>query len=42
MLQDFGGAMLCDGVGLGKTCVATTMMVHYVNAWRDTGYAFYM
>jgi hypothetical protein len=35
MLQDFGGAMLCDGVGLGKTYVATTMMVHYVNAWRD-------
>ena len=42
MLQDFGGAMLCDGVGLGKTYVATTMMVHYVNARRDTGYAFYM
>jgi hypothetical protein len=35
MLQDFGGAMLCDGVGLGKTYVATTMMVHYVNARRD-------
>ena len=27
--------MLCDGVGLGKTYVATTVMVHYVNAWRD-------
>jgi superfamily II DNA or RNA helicase len=35
MLEDFGGAMLCDGVGLGKTYVATTMMVHYANAWRD-------
>ena len=35
MLEDFGGAMLCDGVGLGKTYVATTLMVHYVNAWRD-------
>src|SRR5262249_30870368 len=31
MLEDFGGAMLCDGVGLGKTYVATTMMVHYAN-----------
>jgi len=35
MLEDFGGAMLCDGVGLGKTYVATTMMVHYVNTWRE-------
>jgi hypothetical protein len=35
MLEDYGGAMLCDGVGLGKTYVATTMIVHYVNAWRD-------
>ena len=34
-LEDFGGAMLCDGVGLGKTYVATTVMVHYANAWRD-------
>lgn len=35
MLEDYGGAMLCDGVGLGKTYVATTTMVHYANAWRD-------
>jgi len=35
MLEDFGGSMLCDGVGLGKTYVATTLMVHYANCWRD-------
>lgn len=35
MLEDFGGAMLCDGVGLGKTYVATTLMVHYANIWRE-------
>ncbi len=35
MIEDFGGAMLCDGVGLGKTYVATTLMVHYANCWRD-------
>lgn len=35
MLEDFAGAMLCDGVGLGKTYVATTLMVHYANAWKD-------
>lgn len=34
-LEDYAGAMLCDGVGLGKTYVATTVMVHYANAWRD-------
>lgn len=34
-LEDYGGAMLCDGVGLGKTYVATTVMVHYANNWRD-------
>lgn len=34
-LEEYGGAMLCDGVGLGKTYVATTVMVHYVNDWRD-------
>lgn len=34
-LDEFGGAMLCDGVGLGKTYVATTVMVHFVNEWRD-------
>jgi hypothetical protein len=35
MLDAFGGAMLCDGVGLGKTYVATTVMVHYSSLWRD-------
>jgi len=35
-LEDYGGAMLCDGVGLGKTYVATTVMVHYANSWRDS------
>ena len=35
MLEDLGGAMLCDGVGLGKTYVATTVIVHYINEWRD-------
>jgi superfamily II DNA or RNA helicase len=34
-LEDYAGAMLCDGVGLGKTYVATTVMVHYANAWRE-------
>lgn len=34
-LEEFGGAMLCDGVGLGKTYVATTVVVHYANLWRD-------
>jgi hypothetical protein len=34
-LDEYGGAMLCDGVGLGKTYVATTVMVHYANARRD-------
>ena len=34
-LEDYGGAMLCDGVGLGKTYVATTVVVHYSNAWRE-------
>lgn len=34
-LEDYGGAMLCDGVGLGKTYVATTVVVHYANAWRE-------
>ncbi len=34
-LEEFAGAMLCDGVGLGKTYVATTVLVHYANAWRD-------
>ena len=40
MLEEYGGAMLCDGVGLGKTYVATTLMVHYVNSrseqWAST------
>jgi len=34
-LEEYGGAMLCDGVGLGKTYVATTIAVHYANQWRD-------
>jgi superfamily II DNA or RNA helicase len=34
-LEEYGGAMLCDGVGLGKTYVATTVVVHYANQWRD-------
>lgn len=34
-LEEYGGAMLCDGVGLGKTYVATTVVVHYANAWRE-------
>jgi hypothetical protein len=35
MLDDYGGAMLCDGVGLGKTYVATALIVHYANLWAD-------
>jgi len=35
MLEEYGGAMLCDGVGLGKTYVTTTLIVHYANMWRD-------
>ena len=35
MFEEYGGAMLCDGVGLGKTYVATALMVHYANRWRD-------
>jgi superfamily II DNA or RNA helicase len=34
-LEEYGGAMLCDGVGLGKTYVATTVAIHYANQWRD-------
>ncbi|MDM8515395.1 DEAD/DEAH box helicase [Desulfobacterales bacterium HSG16] len=34
-LEEYNGAMLCDGVGLGKTYIATTLIVHYVNAWKD-------
>ena len=34
-LEEYGGAMLCDGVGLGKTYVATTVAVHYANQWRE-------
>ncbi|MEQ1564191.1 MAG: DEAD/DEAH box helicase [Myxococcota bacterium] len=34
-LEEYDGAMLCDGVGLGKTYVATTVLVHYANAWRE-------
>ena len=35
MLDKHRGAMLCDGVGLGKTYVATTVIVHYINQWLD-------
>ena len=35
MFEEYGGAMLCDGVGLGKTYVATTVIVHYANQARD-------
>jgi hypothetical protein len=35
MLEEYDGAMLCDGVGLGKTYVATTAIVHYANLWRE-------
>jgi hypothetical protein len=34
-LQQYDGAMLCDGVGLGKTYVATTLITHFVNWWID-------
>lgn len=34
-LNQFGGAMLCDGVGLGKTYIATTLMVHCANSWQE-------
>ncbi len=33
ILERIGGAMLCDGVGLGKTYIATTIIVHYCNDW---------
>jgi hypothetical protein len=36
-LDAYRGAMLCDGVGLGKTYVATTVMVHCANRWVETG-----
>ncbi|NDD62633.1 MAG: hypothetical protein EBZ36_01425 [Acidobacteria bacterium] len=35
ILDKYHGALLCDGVGLGKTYVATTVMVHYINTWLD-------
>jgi len=34
-LEEYGGAMLCDGVGLGKTYVTTTLLVHYCNSWQE-------
>jgi ATP-dependent Lhr-like helicase len=34
-LEEYGGAMLCDGVGLGKTYVTTTLLVHYANTWLE-------
>jgi hypothetical protein len=36
-LDSARGAMLCDGVGLGKTYVATTVLVHYANVTRIVG-----
>lgn len=36
-LTQYSGAMLCDGVGLGKTYIATTLMVHCANIWREKG-----
>lgn len=40
MLDLRGGAMLCDGVGLGKTYVANTVIAHYANRGRDEGDPF--
>lgn len=34
-LEEYNGAMLCDGVGLGKTYVTTTLLVHYANSWLE-------
>ena len=34
-LIDYSGSMLCDGVGLGKTYIATTLIVHFANVWRE-------
>jgi len=34
-LLEYNGSMLCDGVGLGKTYVTTTLIVHFANAWSD-------
>jgi len=34
-LEEYGGSMLCDGVGLGKTYVTTTLLVHYANVWLE-------
>jgi len=34
-LIEYGGSMLCDGVGLGKTYITTTLFVHFANAWSD-------
>ena len=34
-LDQYSGAMLCDGVGLGKTYIATTLMVHYANRHQE-------
>lgn len=34
-LEEYSGAMLCDDVGLGKTYIATTVMVHYANWWHE-------
>ncbi|MDB4929952.1 MAG: ATP-dependent helicase HepA [Myxococcaceae bacterium] len=38
-LDTLRGSMLCDGVGLGKTYVATTVIVHDAARWRAGGHA---
>ena len=35
ILDRYHGAILCDGVGLGKSYVAATVIVHYINTWLD-------
>jgi superfamily II DNA or RNA helicase len=37
ILDRYDGAILSDGVGLGKSYIATTVMVHYINTWLDSG-----
>ena len=36
ILDRYHGAILSDGVGLGKSYIATTVMVHYINTWLDS------
>lgn len=35
-LDQYGGAMLCDGVGLGKTYVAAAVIAHDCASWLDS------